>query len=314
MKRKVILISLIVLVFAACFIPVTQQKSISINAPFLNVFVQLSNPLNWEKWRADIRPVTLADSSRIELQKDTSSFEMRYRSHKLNVRLQGYTVFINDAWNKKLTSYYYIVVPAKQRNTTSVTVYKNVFSIIYLIGKITPFSFDDTHVDDLKRFMETDSLHYGFNIFKTRVPDTNLVEIKRNVLIKDKFTTAATMKHILEQYIKKHHVKKTQPLIAQFLPLGKDSIHINVGFYINKEVKRENDVIFTRMPRGGPLYCAIYRGRFDHRSKAYTALHQYFNDHLYQLSILPFEIYLDDKLPLSDTTKVITQVTFASYF
>lgn len=118
----------------------------------------------------------------------------------------------------------------------------------------------------------------------------------------------------LQQYIKKHNVKKTYPLIAQFLPRGKDSILINLGFFIDKKVVTENGVIFHTMPKGNTLYAIIYNGRFDERSKAYNALRQYFRDHVYQMSILPFECYLDDKLPATGADRVNVQLNFASYF
>ena len=68
------------------------------------------------------------------------------------------------------------------------------------------------------------------------------------------------------------------------------------------------------MPKGGPLYAAKYTGSFNQRKKVYASLHQYFTDHSYQTAILPFESYLDDKLPTSDTDKVNIQLNFSSYF
>jgi effector-binding domain-containing protein len=141
-----------------------------------------------------------------------------------------------------------------------------------------------------------------------------LIEIQKEVISKDKFTEAAKMQATLQQYVKIHNIRKVQPMIAQFLPKGKDSTNINVGFYIDKEVNGENEVHFARMPKGGPLYSAKYNGAFNKRSKTYMALRQYFIDHLYQQAILPFESYLDDKLPTSDTSKVNIQVNFSTFF
>src|SRR3569623_1993814 len=101
------------------------------------------------------------------------------------------------------------------------------------------------------------------------------------------------MLETLQQFIKAHGTKKIQPIIAQFLPTSADSTQLNVGFYIDKEVKSEKDIIFARMPKGGPLYSVLYKGKFNQRSKAYIALRQYYTDHYYQSAILPFETYLD---------------------
>jgi effector-binding domain-containing protein len=317
MKKKIIVLSLSVLVFAACFIPVTQQKTVSIKAPFLSVFSQLSQPLNWEKWRPDISNISSNDSTKIMIRKEGATFfQLKYENHELNVRSKGYTFFIDDRWGNKSTNYNYIVMPIADKflNKTSITVNKKTYLFNYLFGKISTNSFSDTHIDDIKKFMETDSLLYGCNIFKTRVPESYLIEIKKDVLSKNKFSEAAKMLATLQQYVKTHDVKQTQPLIAQFLPIEKGATRINIGFFIDKEVKTENDVIFTRMPKGGPLYSAKFTGKFNNRQKAYIALHQYFANHLYQSSILPFETYLDNRLPVSDTDRVNIQVNFATYF
>lgn len=314
MKKKAIVIILFVFCFAACFISVPEQKTISLKASFFNVFIQLSKPENWKKWRSDIKKIPAVDSSKILMNKDTASFQISYGQNTLSVEPKGYSFEIKDKWANANADYSYDVIPEKLQNRTSIVVSKKIFAIRYLIRKLNPVSFADTHIDDLKKFIETDSLHYGFNISKTKVTEDNLVEIKKEVLKENQFTEAAKMRAALYQYIKRQNVKKTEPLIAQFLPRGKDSTQINVGFYIDKKVRGEKEIQFVMMPKGGPLYTAIYKGKFNERSAVYAALHQYFSDHFYQLSILPFESYLDDKLPASDTDRVRIRLNFASYY
>jgi effector-binding domain-containing protein len=255
-----------------------------------------------------------ADTNKFAVKKDSASFSLNYGQKKLEVKLRGYLFEIEDNWNNKSISYNYVIVPDKLPTKTFIAVNKKVSAINYLIGKFTRNSFEDTHVDDLKKFMETDSLLYGYNIFKTKVPDDYLIEIKRKVPSNNKFTGAANMVSVLQEYLKKHNAKKLQPLIAQFLPRGQDSTQVNVGFYIDRKVESENEVVFTQMPKGGPLYAAKYKGSFNQRNKVYASLHQYFTDHSYQSAILPFESYLDDKLPTSDTDMVNIQINFSSYF
>jgi len=178
---------------------------------------------------------------------------------------------------------------------------------------IWPPSFSGTHIDDFKNFMETDSLRYGFKIFKTGVPESNLIVIRREVLKANKFTEAAKMLATLKQHIKANNIKQIYPVIAQFLPKGKDSSQVNVGFFIDKEVASNNEIIFTRMPKGGPLFAAKFEGEFSKRGKAYVALNQYFIDYTHQTAILPFETYLDNKLPHSDNDIINIQVNFSTY-
>ncbi|MBS1521493.1 MAG: hypothetical protein JST50_10880 [Bacteroidetes bacterium] len=313
MKKKIIVLTLLILVIAACFIPVNQQKSVSIKSPFLNIYRELVLPANWGKWRSDVRQDFAADSSKINIKKDTASFTIQYKNKVLNVGFNENVFNVKDRWSNN-SNYGYAIIPEKDLKKTSVTVVQKTILINYLLSQFKSDPFADTHIDDLKKFMETDSLLYGCNIFKTRVPDSYMIEIKKEVLAKDKFSEAATMLQTMEQYVKTHDVKKVKPLIAQFLPKGKDSTHINIGFYIDKEVKDEGDIHFARMPKGGPLYAAKFNGEFNKRSKTYMAIRQYFIDHLYQQAILPFESYLDDKLPTSDTSKVNIQVNFSTYF
>ncbi|HEY9000059.1 MAG TPA: hypothetical protein VIM89_01810 [Mucilaginibacter sp.] len=314
MKKKIIILSLLILIVAACFIPITLQKTVSIKWSFISVYRELILPTNWAKWRTDLRKDFAADSSKIDIKKENSSFAIRYQDRALNVSFNENVFNVTDGWNSKRT-YTYTVVPQKDLKKTSVIVSDKTTLIGYLLSKLKSKPLAYTHIDDLKQFMETDSLLYGFKVFRNGVAGSYMLEIKRKVLTKDQFTEASKMHATLQHYLETHGLKKTQPLIAQFLPTGTDSTQVNVGFYIDKETAVEKgDIIFARMPKGGPLYSVKYNGKFNQRSKAYIALRQYYTDHYYQSAILPFETYLDDRLPASDTDKVNIQVNFSGFF
>lgn len=324
MKKIVILLSLLIVVIAACFIPVDIQKTVAIKAPLLNVYRQLSDPLNWEKWRPDIKRIVIADSNKVSIQKaGISSFRIKYAGQNLNVVTSENLFNVIDSAENKKVNYSYTVMPDQLQTTvldkrpkkTLVTANKKISLIKYLAGIIRPVSFSDTHIDDFKKYMETDSLLYGCKIIRIRIPESNLIVINKAVLAKDKFSEAAKMLEKLQQYLKNHKdVKQMRPLIAQFLPKGPDSTQIKVGIFINKKVEPENDIIYNRMPEGGTFYFAGLKDKFNERQRIYKGLQQYFTDHLYQSALLPFETYLDNKLPASDTDRVNIQVIFPSYF
>jgi len=313
MKKKIIVLSLLVLIIAACFIPVTQQKTVSIKSPFLNLYRELILPVNWGKWRPDMRQDFAADSAKINVKKDTVSFNIQYKNKELNVGFNENVFNIKDRWNNN-SNYGYAIIPEKDLKKTSVTVVKKDILINYLASKFKSDPFADTHIDDLKKFMETDSLLYGCKIIRTGVPDTNLIVIDKAVLKKNKFTEAAKMHTTLQQYLNTHNVKQAGPMIAQFLPLGQDSVHLKVGLFIDKKVNSEHEIAFARMPKGGTFYIAAFKGPFRDRQRTYAGMHQYFTNHLYQLALIPFEFYLDNKLPASDTDRVNIQIVFPSYF
>jgi len=314
MKKIYIFIILLLLLIIACFIPVSQQKSILIKSSFLNVFDQLQNAENWKKWRPDLRKAAIADSDKIETKTFPGSFIINYKDLALDVKLVEGSFKVSERNDTEDINYDMTVLPGKTSVNSLVAVKKWTSFIKYLADGLKDSILKSTHVTDLKSFMETDSLFYGFNISKTRVPGDNLIEMRKAVLKKDKFVEAAKMKADLQQYMKTNNLKQIQPLIAQFLQLSKDSDQVNVGFFIDKEIKPYKEIQFVRMPKGGPLYITKFNGKFNKRQKVYTALHQYFTDHSYQRAILPFETYLDDKLPTTDTDKVNIIVNFTSYF
>jgi effector-binding domain-containing protein len=315
MKKKVILLVLLLLIIALFFIPFHQQKTILIKSSFLNTYSLLANPAKWEKWRADLRKVIIADSNEILIKKDTNSFLIKHKNDELEVKFLGNTFQIDETSNGKNASYRYSLIPVADQflNKTIIVVNNKINGLNYLIGKFSAPSFADTHIDDFKNYMETDSLHYGFKILKTGVPDSTLIVMQKEVSKKDKFTEAAKILATLEQYIKTNNIKQMQPLIAQFDQNIKDSVQVKVGLFINKEVKSGNGIEFTRMPRGGPLYAVKFKGEFSKRGEAYEALKQYFNDHSHQMALLPFETYLNNKLPVNDNDIINIQVNFGTF-
>ena len=314
MKKKIAFAALLLIVLTSLFIPVSERRTVSINASIFNVYSLLVTPGAWENWRPDLRKIIGNDSTKISIQKNKGSFVMRYSDLELDVRSAGGIFYIDDGFDKKTSSYKYVLVPEKDPARTSVTVYKEASVLSYLADKFGQASFAETHIHDLKNFLETDSLHYGFSIVKSKVPDNDLVEIKKEVLTKDKFSQASLSFSALQQYVQANHAKQMQPVIAQFLPKGKDSTQVNVGMYIDRVVKPGKDIKFVTMPKGGPLYSAKFSGSFNQRQKAYSGIRQYFVDHHYQSIILPFEMYLDNKLPVSDTSMVNIRVNFSAYF
>jgi effector-binding domain-containing protein len=315
MKKKVVLLVLLAIVIIACFIPITEEKTITINASFFNVYRVLSTPAKWKEWRSDLKRIPIADTAKISIFKDTGFFAIKFPKLLLRVKTLDGVFNIDDYSNNRNVKYSYFAIPAKALNTTVLSVDKRTSAIVYLFQRFDESTFADTHINDLKTFMETDSLKYGCVITKTRVPEANLVVIDETVAKKDKFTEAEKMLSQLQEFVRKHNLKQTQPVIAQYFDKPKtDSTQLKVGIFIDQETVSENNVVFTRMPKGGPLYVAKFNGKFEDRVKIYTGLQQYFTDHLYQQAILPFEFYLDNKLPASDSDKVNIQVNFSTFF
>jgi effector-binding domain-containing protein len=315
MTKKVLLIILFAAILATYFIPFKLQKSVLIRYSFLNTYSFLAKPLKWEKWRPELRKVMNTDSGKIIIRRDSTQFTIKYDSLELGVLPKGNSFNISERINGHSTNYSYVLIPVPDKflNKTIVYITQKTNALNYLIGKLEQPAFLDEHLNSLKNYLETDSLLYGFKIFKTGVPDSTLIVMEKEVFEKDKFTEAAKILATLKQYIKANNIKQTQPLIAQFNQNIKDSVHVKVGFFINKEVKSGNGIEFTRMPKGGPLFAVKFKGEFSKRGEAYDALTQYFTEHSHQVVLLPFETYLDNKLPVNDKDIINIQVNFGTF-
>ena len=315
MNKKILLPVILLFLIGACFIPVTLQKSTIIKSPFLNTYSLLAKPSKWEEWCPELRKAMKADSDKIIMRDNYSAFTIKYNRFNLEVKPKGNSFNINELINGKSTNYSYVLapVPDKFLNKTIVFIVEKTNAINYLKEKFVQPDFLDEHLNYLKNYLETDSLLYGFNIFKTGVPDSTLIVVRRKVLSANKFTEAAKMLASLKDYVKTNNIRQTQPLIAQFLQIAKDSMQVNVGFFINREVKPVKGIEFDRMPKGGPFYAARFRGRFYQRGKIYQAMRQYFNNHSLQAPLLPIETYLDNKLPVNDSDLIYMQLNFPTF-
>ena len=312
--KKIVLSALVIIVLLALlFIPVTNEKTVSIKSTFLKVHDQLADPMNWEKWRSDLKPVFLTDSASVAIQKNSDGFNITAPTVTLSVKSTVNLFNVAEKNNAHAYQYSYSILPDINPGLTVATVSKNTSVAGYLAALFGSDGFKSTHIDDLKNFLETDSLLYGRPITKIRVPGDNLITIRKTVIKKDKFTEALKMLEDLNRFIKVNNARKIQPLIAQFLPVGKDSAQVNVGFFIDKELKNTGDVTFVRMPGRGRLLAVKYKGIFSKRQVAYDEVQQYFTDHMLQPGVLPFETYLDDKLPTSDADIVNIQINFTTF-
>lgn len=314
MAKKILLVSVVLGVSSLFFIPATRQNTILIKSPFLNLYSFLANPQKWQQWRPDLRKYEAADSGGITIHNDSDAFTLNYRNLKLNVKRRENLFNIEEQNGEKTLSYAYslLPVPDKMMDKTLISSEKSTSLAKYLLGKIWHDSLKDTHLYDLKAYLETDSLHYGFNIADGRVPAGSIIELKQKVLAKNKFLAANQMFVSLGQYIKSHQIKQVQPVIAQFLPANNDSLQVNVGLFIDKDVQLDKPFHYVSMPKGGLLYTIAYHGKFNKRYKVYMAGEQYLKDKDRNLIVLPFETYLDNKLPASDTDQVNIQVNFSS--
>lgn len=310
MKKKIIAVSIIAVLAAVCLIPVTREQSIPIKASFFDTYRQLDKAENWKKWRSDLREASRADSSRVTDTKDSSGFIIRSGSQVIQVTREGGYFFRVDEGED---TFGYAVFPGKLPNQCTLVITEKPKLIRFLLAKIAGNPAAYMHTGDLRNFMETPDLYYGYAIRKIKVTDTNILVLRRLVPAKDKFNDAAAMLHELKQYLTKNNLKQTQPVMAQFLPSGKDSAQVNIGIPVNKKAVSTGSFTYMSMPATGYFYAVNFKGIFSGREKAYAAVYQYFKDRGLQVPLLPVENYLDNKLPVNDTSRINIRISFATF-
>lgn len=313
MKKFIVLISAIVLLSVVLFIPVSQQKAVVIKASFFNVYAELANAGNWEKWRPDIRKLRQTDSTKLHEKQNGNGFTLNFSTSSLGVIVNGYSFNISEYDAGDELNYNYTVIPEKLPNYTTVVATEKVSLVRYLVNLASGKSLAETHVTDLKNFMEDADLYYGYKIIKRKVTDTNVVVLRKVVLGKNKFSEAAKTLIALKRFIDPKGLKQTQPLIAQFFPKSGDSSEVNIGIPINGKVSAQYPIAFMRMPQTGSLYTVRFRGKFKDRMKVYAALQQYFNDRQLAMPLPPFETYLDNKLPQNESDIINIQINFTTF-
>ena len=315
MKKRLILIIPLLIVIVVCFIPVTSQRAVLVKATFFNTFQQLAQADNWPKWRPDLRETWLSDPSKISTSGKKQNFSINQGSLSLSVaNIDGYSFNVQEKNSTSILDYQYTVVPQNPPNHTQVIVTEKKSAFRYIIDKLGKGNnLSETHIDDFKHFMETPDLYYGFPIRKIKVPDTCMIGLTKTVLAKDKYTEAKAMLNALKQFAASNHLQQTNPFIGQYIQGQGDSVRLKIGLPVNRQVKPALPFLLMTMPSGDHWNTILFNGKFTDRKKAYSALYQYYHDTGQQLILLPFDTFLDNKLPDSDSSKIRLRVNFSAY-
>lgn len=308
MNKKVLFLPLILILVGILFIPISEQKTIRIKAPYFNVYQRLSKGLYWKDLNKEID-----NSQEITTNQQVDGFEIKANNYFYKVKIKGYNFSVNISKGNQSTAFNYLLVPQKSTDSTFILNIKKTNLIAFIIAKIGLRSDLPNNIDDFKAYMETPKRYYGFEITKRKVTDTCILVLKRLVLTKNKFLEAKKSYEIIKKYISKENLLQTQPLMAQFINKQNDSSEINIGIPINKETNPKNQIRFLRMPKTGNLYTLYFKGKFKDREKAYSAIQSFYNDQNLAMPILPFEIYLENKLPNSDDEEVKIELKCSTY-
>ncbi|MGI4020982.1 MAG: hypothetical protein ACRYFA_05710 [Janthinobacterium lividum] len=312
MKKILVFIVLILAVALVCLIPFKQQKMINIKVQYFIALQQLLQPENWRKWQPEIKQAWEKDSVQVKLTKNKLKKTFTYAAPKILLLVnneQGFAFNILKDIYGKVNSYTYIAIPKLIDNTANIIVVTRT-SIVKLLYEFFINNSTQTDIISLKNYLEDPRQYYGFDIRRTMVTDSNIVVEKKRILVKNKSLEIAQTEQDLKAYIQQQNLKIVQPVIADIRNIGQDSLRLMIGLPINKQTVSGGKIQFMHQPPHGHMLIGFYNGRYGGRQKLYLAMKTYIADHNLSSPEDAYEKYLDNKIPVSDTSWVRLQVNF----
>ncbi|MGF7041066.1 GyrI-like domain-containing protein [Mucilaginibacter lappiensis] len=304
MKKAII--ALVILIVIG-FIPFQQHSSVSIRSNYFDVCQQLIHAGNWKRWEPQIN--NYADHQ-ISTQSFNSGFLIRTPSQIFNIKNVGANTFnvVNTLNHIEHHSFYTVVPEIKNSYATIVIDAKtNVFK--WLISRFEPSAEPAYLMLSLKAFMENPRLYYGFTINEKNVAETYLAVKKETILTKNKYPEINKAANDINSFIAQSNIKAVSSLSGSYYPHQSDSLQILIGIPVNKQVNSTSAITFMHMP-GGKVVVGDYYGKYSERQKLYTAMEKYIQDHDLKKQVLPFERYLNNKVPVGDNDMVNMQVNY----
>jgi effector-binding domain-containing protein len=306
MKLVLFAISIITTGFVITFfIPVNQSNEIHVEANFFNVLEQLNYPFNWTKWQPSLQQVFYKDSVNGRIKNDTlhSAFSIEIPGHIFYVKkVTPLTFAVQEKTPDNLSVYAITVVSTTLPNRTNVVTTRRISLFNYIFGNNKRNAAAVT-ANNLKAFLESPTAYYGFPLRIENVVDTNVVVTKKIVATREQQQQLQGMYYNLSAFIQQHHLIAMQPKIASLKIISNDSTEIMAGIPVNKTAPSSADIQCVKMPKGRMLV-GEYGGIYNKRAGLTNAMEKYIHDHTMVSVAVPYEKYLNDSIPATDTSIV----------
>lgn len=275
--------------------------------------MQLNKAERWKLWHVPLKQAFAAKPSGYVVTNNYPQQQFKIKTAHLT-----YNVLNRDAANFKISvlqnyitsqcSVYLSVLPGtnftKVVSETKAPLIKTLFA---------PGNKDDIGKmisKDLKEFIETPELYYGFSIQVRGVVDSNIAVLKKTVAVDEKFTTLAGMLNKLNQYANTNKLTVLQPPMLQFQPLSNDSLTIVMMLAVNKQGPSENNINCSKMPVNGRMLVGRFRGKFADRTQLNAAMEKYIFDKNLESIVNSYEKYYSNPLPQNELSTVDMEIYY----
>ncbi|MDN5284685.1 MAG: Effector-binding protein [Mucilaginibacter sp.] len=306
MKKAVIILFLLIVIG---FIPFQQHSSVNIRSNYFDVCQQLISPDSWKNWQPDIRK-GFDDTKNSRVAKDNVGFLISIPGQVFNIKnANGNKFYVGRTVNFIDHHYCYTVMPGIANNTATVIIDIKNNVAKWLFSQFDPSEKNTDIIKQLKSFMEDDKQYYGFDISEKSVAESYLAVKKEMIPVKNKYSAIVKAAQELHDFVDQHNIKPVQALAGAYYSQKNDSLQILIGIPVNKRIAPTANIVFMNMP-GGKVLVGDYSGKYGERQKIYNAMERYIQDHTLLKQVAPFERYLNNKVPESDTDIVNMQVNY----
>jgi effector-binding domain-containing protein len=300
---------IIISVVAGFFITVQKSQETVIEARLFNVLELLNSPVKWKSWQGSLKKDYTKNHSQYVIRQDTVThkFSIKTADHNFSIHKPNPVIFEVKEQSKYTTSNYIIhILPSLISHYTYIVTTTRVSLLdILLHRKNVAFA----TISDLKSFIQNPTAYYGYDFVTKRTIDTILVEKKTIVLKKNWQQDLSSTFDSLSSFIKANGLEVMQTKIVYIKAISKDSVEIKAGIPVDRVVPGKGDIRCFDMPKS-IILVGQYKGPYNKRSSLSDAMEKFIQNHSLELIAEPYERYLSDDVPKSDSAVVSIEICY----
>jgi effector-binding domain-containing protein len=305
MKIKVWLIPIVILLIIAAlaFFPVTVIHTETIASNFDNTYRHLNNLNEWQKWNPQLKKICSSNCQK-EIVQNGKLLRVIFSNANDSIAITKpipLSYNIDGFDNNNFVSYNLIILPSSSNNSLQVQSIEKVKLFHYLFFSSSS-SYGQSALTALKNFLEDTKNVYGFLIETEKVTDTVFAVVNCATDSARLFTVLNKNFKLLDNYVQQHQLEK-KGFYSVSYSAEQDSLHLILGIPVNKFAAASVDIHCVNIPKGTML-TGLYKGKFLNKRVIYRAFMRYATDHFKENVGAPFESYINNQLPPSDTSTV----------
>jgi effector-binding domain-containing protein len=312
-KGVVISLVIVMLLFITSILPITQDSTIPISATFDNTLPQIMQVKQWRNWYPEINESYKNNPSDYRLEADAGK-----KNYTINVPGRQFIIHaispvsyqVSEVGNKWGGSFAFTAFPGDSPGKMNIYLVRKTSLLFTLLHRNEA---GERAINGLKSFLENPMSFYGYEIEMSQIRDPIIASLVVRTNRKDIFLKIRDACGDLDKYIKTNDLMKTGPTSISYIPLSGDSIQLTVGFPINKLSVPGKNIKCLSLPAKGRVLVGIYEGKFSERNKIYVAMSKYLENHTLAPPAGPFERYLNDSIPSSESSIVKIELNYPVY-